>query len=83
MERDLKIKLSRLESKIERLTDMVERLAGASHDAQLIPTRVAAMKLGLTPQALRKRAQRGSIDCHYDGKHYLFEVGKIESLIAD
>lgn len=75
MERDLTIRLNKLERKLDALMELMSR----RKQSTLLPIAVAAARMGKSVNALRMAAKRGSIDCHYDGKHYYFDSAVVEA----
>ena len=76
MERELLIRLNKLERKLDAL------LQSSQSHSHWLPIGVAAKRLGISTRALYDRARRGSVDCWYDpasGSRY-FDPEVIASL---
>lgn len=74
-DQSLKIRLSKIEGK---LNELLERLNPQS--CKLLTIGAAAQRLGITTNALRERARRGTINSVYKNKHYYFEENYINNL---
>lgn len=60
-----------------RAAARAELLRGHLRPEQLVAADIAAMLLGTTEAALRKRAERGAVPTVRVGRHLLFKVGDV------
>lgn len=70
-------------NKIERKLDKLLAALAAEPQVVWIPIGVAAKKLGITTNALRMRALRGTIGCKQDRGRYYFNNDEVTALAGE